>query len=148
MTTLRHEVHARCPPEAVWRLLGDIEAVQRYNPGISAAKIEGTQRAGVGAMRSCDLRPRGRVVERVTHWEDGRAIGLEVAESDWPIDFMNWITRIEPAGSGTRISQELHYRVKFGLLGWLLDTLVMRRKMTRSLDAVFLSLARQAEGAK
>jgi hypothetical protein len=28
--------------------------------------------------------PKGRIVERVTHWEEGRAVGLEVAESDWP----------------------------------------------------------------
>jgi hypothetical protein len=148
MTTLRHEVHADCPPEAVWRLLGNIEAVQQYNPGISAARIEGTLRSGVGAMRSCDLKPKGRIVERVTHWEEGRAVGLEVAQSDWPIHFMNWITRIEPARGGTRISQELHYRVKFGLFGWLLDNLVMRSQLTRSLDAIFASLARHAEGSR
>jgi carbon monoxide dehydrogenase subunit G len=145
MTTLRHEIHAACPPEAVWALLSDIAAVHRYNPGISAARIEGMQRSGVGATRSCDLKPKGRVVERVTHWEEGRVIGLEVAESDWPIHFMNWITRVEPSGSGTRISQALHYRVKLGPIGWLLDHLVMRRKMTKSLDEIFASLARLAE---
>jgi hypothetical protein len=148
MTTLHHEIHAACPPEAVWALLGDLEAVQHYNPGISAARIEGTRRRGVGATRSCDLKPSGRVVERVTHWEEGRAIGLEIAKSDWPIHFMNWITRIEPVEGGTRISQALHYRVKFGPMGWVLDTLVMRPKMTKSLDDIFASLARHAEGAR
>jgi ligand-binding SRPBCC domain-containing protein len=148
MTTLHHEVHAKCPPEAVWKLLGDIEAVQHYNPGISAARIEGALRSGIGATRSCDLRPSGRVVERVTHWEEGRAVGLEVAESDWPIHFMNWITRIEPAQGGTLISQDLRYQVKFGPLGWLLDSLVMRRRMRKSLDAIFASLARHAEATR
>ncbi len=36
-------------------------------------------------------------IERVTHWEDGRAVGFEVIESDWPIHFMRWITRVDPA---------------------------------------------------
>ncbi len=148
MTTLRHEIHAACPPEAVWALLGNLEAVQRYNPGISAARIEGTKQSGVGAMRSCDLKPSGRIFERVTHWDEGRAIGLEVAKSDWPIPCMSWITRIEPSGAGTRISQVLNYRVKFGPLGWLLDRVVMRRKMRRSLDEIFASPARHAEGAR
>jgi hypothetical protein len=100
---------------------------------------------GVGAIRACRLEPKGRVVERVTHWEEGHAVGLEVAESDWPIHFMRWVTRVEPDGGGTRIQQELEYRVKFGLFGWLLDKLVMKRKLTSTLDDVFVSLVTYAE---
>jgi hypothetical protein len=145
-TTIRHEVHAACPPERIWALLADLEAVERYNPGVKRAAVEGTQASGVGARRSCDLVPKGRVVERVTHWEEGRAVGLEVVESDWPIHFMRWVTRIEPSGGGTRITQLLEYAVKFGPLGLLLDRLVMKRKLTTALDEVFASLVRHAEG--
>lgn len=145
MTTIHHEVHAACPPERVWALLADLESVQHYNPGVRRAAIEGPQRHGVGALRSCDLVPKGRVVERVTHWEDGRALGLEVAESDWPIHFMRWVTRVEPQGTGARITQSLEYQVKFGPLGWLLDRLMMQRKLTTTLDEVFAALARHAE---
>ena len=53
------------------------------------------------------LRHPIRVVERVSEWEDGRALGLEVAESDWPIVFMRWVTKLEPHNGGTRITQEL-----------------------------------------
>jgi ligand-binding SRPBCC domain-containing protein len=145
MTTIHHDVHVACPPERVWALLADLEAVQRYNPGVRRAAIEGPQRTGVGARRLCDLVPKGRVVERVTHWEDGCALGLEVAESDWPIHFMRWVTRVEPQGSGARITQSLEYQVKFGPLGWLLDRIVMKRKLTATLNAVFASLVRHAE---
>lgn len=147
MTTIHHEVLAACPPKRVWALLGDLEAVQHYNPGVRHAAIEGAQRTGVGARRSCELVPKGRVVERVIHWEDGRAIGLELDEHDWPIDFMRWVTRIEPHEGDTRITQSLEYQVKFGPFGWLLDRIVMKRKLTATLDAVFASLARHAEGA-
>jgi hypothetical protein len=86
-------------------------------------------------------------VERVTHWEDGRAVGLEVTESDWPIRFMRWVTRVEPKGSGSLITQSLQYAVKFGPLGWVLDKLVMRRKLSATLDDVFARLAKRAETA-
>jgi hypothetical protein len=147
MTTIQHEVFAACPPERLWALLADLAAVQQYNPGVRHAAVEGPQRTGVGARRSCDLRPKGRVIERVTHWEDGRALGLEVAQSDWPIHFMRWVTRIEPHARGTRITQALEYQVKFGPIGWLLDRFVMKRKLTTTLDAVFASLVRHAEGS-
>lgn len=146
MTTIHHDVRAACEPARVWALLADLEAVQRYNPGVKQAHIEGPLRTGVGARRSCDLVPKGRVVERVTHWEDGRSIGLELAEHDWPVRFMRWVTNLEPIEGGTRITQALEYEVKFGPAGWLLDRLVMRRKLTGSLDAVFASLVRHAEG--
>jgi len=148
MTTIHHEVQANCPPEKVWALLSDLEAVQRYNPTVRTATVRGARRTGVGAERACELVPKGRVVERVTHWEDGRAVGLEVAESDWPIHFMRWVTRLEPAGATTRITQSLEYKVKFGPVGWLLDNLVMKRKLTSTLDKVFASLVKQAEGRK
>jgi hypothetical protein len=148
MTTIRHEIQANCATERVWALLSDLTAVERYNPGVRAATIEGTTRTGVGAMRACELVPKGHVVERVTHWEELRALGLEVAESDWPIHFMRWVTRLEPNGSTTRITQDLEYRVKFGPLGWLLDTLVMKRKLTSTLDGVFAELVKQAEAGQ
>lgn len=147
MTTIHHEIHATCPPEQIWALLGDLEAVQRYNPGVRRSAIEGAQRTGVGACRSCELVPKGRVVERVTHWEEGRAVGLELAEHEWPVHFMRWVTRIEPDDRGTRITQALEYQVKFGPIGWVLDRMVMKRKLTATLDAVFASLVRHAEGS-
>jgi hypothetical protein len=146
MTTIHHEIRAMCPAERIWTLLSDLEAVQRYNPAVRAAAVKGSLRAGVGAERVCDLLPTGRVVERVTHWEEGRAVGLEVAESDWPIQYMRWVTRVEPAATGSVITQELEYAVKFGPVGWLLDRLVMRRKLSTTLDAVFACLVKHAEG--
>ena len=147
MTNIRHETTAKCAPAKVWALLADLEAVARYNPTVRTAAVQGPQRTGVGATRTCELLPSGRVVERVTHWEDGRAVGIEVAASDWPIHFMRWVTRVESRGNATSISQELEYQVKFGPLGWLLDKLVMRRKLTSTLDGVFAKLVEVAEAA-
>jgi hypothetical protein len=146
MATIHHEIHAACPPSNVWELLANLEEVARYNPGVRSAETIGARRTGVGAIRACDLVPKGRVVERVTHWEEGHVLGLEVTESDWPIHFMRWVTRVEPSDGGTRISQELEYELKFGPVGWLLDRLVMKKKLTETLDGVFSSLVKHAEG--
>ena len=145
MTTLNHEIYAECPVDRVWALLADLEAVERYNPTVQAAEVVGPHKTGVGARRSCSLIPKGSVVERVTHWQEGEVLGLEVAESDWPVEYMRWVTRLEPAQGGTRLTQRLDYKVKFGPLGWLLDVLVMKRKLRTTLDAVFKSLVQQAE---
>jgi NADP-dependent 3-hydroxy acid dehydrogenase YdfG len=56
--TLDRDILAACPPARVWALLADLEAVQHYNPGVRRAAFDGTQRTGVGARRTCDLRPK------------------------------------------------------------------------------------------
>ncbi len=147
MSKIENEIRVNCEPEQVWRVLADLESVQSYNPTVRLAEICGEPRTGVGATRRCELEPSGAVTERVTHWEEGTAIGLEVIVSDWPIVFMRWVTRLEPEAGQTRISQQLEYQVKFGPLGWLLDKLVMRRKLRSTLDEVFERLKTHAEGS-
>jgi hypothetical protein len=61
---------------------------------------------------------------------------------------MHWVTRVEPVGSGTRITQSLEYKVKFGFVGWLLDALVMKRQLKSTLDGVFASLVKHVEGVQ
>lgn len=65
----------------------------------------------MGAARHCDLKPKGWVKERVTVWEAGRSVGLEVAESEWPIVFMRWRTDLSADGRGTHVVQDLEYQV-------------------------------------
>jgi len=146
MTTINHRIRASCSAERVWAVLSDLEAVQHYNPTVVSAAIKGGRRTGLGAERICELRPKGRVRERVTHWEEGRAVGLEVAESDWPIRFMRWVTRVEPTDDGSLVTQKLEYAMKFGPLGWLLDRLVMKRKLSATLDDLFARLTEHAAG--
>ena len=145
MNVLNHRMDARCPPQSLWRHLSDIEAVAKYNPLIKAARARGTRSTGIGAERECDLEPTGKVVERVITWEEGRAVGLELIESDWPVRTMRWVTRIEPLGSGSVLSQRLEYEAKFGPLGWLLDAVVLRRNIRRNVERALRGLVLIAE---
>ncbi len=145
MSTLRHEILIAAPIESVWRAVGDLLAVQHYNPTVASVRYLSDQREGVGAGRRCDLRPKGWVEERIWDWSPPHGIGLEVAASQWPIVFMKWKTELADERGATRVRQEMSYRMKFGPLGSLLDGLVMRRKLDRSVREIFESLKRFVE---
>ncbi|MBI3525451.1 MAG: SRPBCC family protein [Betaproteobacteria bacterium] len=145
MTLLHHDIRIAAPPEKVWAVLADLEAVQHYNAGIKHAKYITVAREGIGASRHCDLKPKGWVKERVIAWEPQNAMTMELYESQWPLKFMRWRTTLSPDGAGTRVSQQMEYQIKFGLLGTLLDKLVMRRKLDQTLTEVFASLKRFVE---
>jgi uncharacterized protein YndB with AHSA1/START domain len=145
MGTLRHEIRIDAPVAAVWKAVGDLVAVQHYNPMVVSARYVSDRREGVGATRRCELKPKGWVEERVWDWHPPHVIGLEVAASTWPVVFMRWRTELHEDGNATRMSQEMTYKVKFGLLGALLDALIMRRMLNRGVSDVFAALKRYVE---
>jgi len=146
MTTLRHQIRIEAPVERVWHAIaGDLTAVQHYNQMVSSARLLGTQREGVGAARRCELKPKGFVEERVWEWSPGKAVGLEVAASEWPIVFMKWKTELAAEDAATVVSQEMQYRLKFGPIGALMNALVMRRKLDAGIRDVFSSLKAYVE---
>jgi uncharacterized protein YndB with AHSA1/START domain len=145
MAELHHEIRIAAAPQQVWAALADLEAVQHYNPSVLKARCTTPVREGVGAQRHCDLKPKGWVTERVTAWEPGRALAMELLESQWPLTYMRWRTEIAPDAAGTLLSQRLDYQVKFGPLGALLDKLVMRRQLDRALTQVFAQLKQFVE---
>ena len=145
MSIVTHRFITAAPPERLWHCLSDLTLVQTYNPTISKAELPGERRTGVGTLRACQLKPKGKIMERVTVWEEGKAIGLEIVESDWPITSMSWVTRIEPEEGGSVLSQRLEYAMKFGPLGWLLNVLIMKRNVTKNVGTALAGLIRIAE---
>src|SRR6266704_2533374 len=148
MTTLRHQIRIEAPIEAVWKAVSVLTEVQHYNPMVASARFISDQREGVGAMRRCELKPKGWAEERVWEWSPPHMIGLEVAASEWPIAFMKWRTALEKDGDATRMSQDLSYKVKFGPLGALMDLLVMRRMLDKGIGEAFEGLKRYVESSR
>jgi Polyketide cyclase / dehydrase and lipid transport len=145
MTTIHHRYESKASPEQLWHSLSDLTLVETYNPTVKKAHLQGGQKEGVGTIRACDLKPKGKIVERVTVWEQGKAVGLEIVESDWPISRMQWVTRIDPQGAGSVLSQRLDYDMKFGPLGWILNILVLKRNIQKNVGEALAGLIELAE---
>lgn len=145
MGTLHHEIRISAPIEAVWKAVADLVAVQDWNPMVASARYVSDKREGTGAARRCELKPKGWVEERVWDWNPPHALGLEVVASEWPIVFMKWRTELQSDGDATLMSQTMDYKVKFGLLGTLMDILIMRRMLNKGISDAFQSLRRHVE---
>lgn len=148
MTRLHHEIKINSPVEKVWGVLADLEAVQYYNPMVKTARYISPNREGVGAARQCDFKPKGYVKERVIEWIPKKAMTIEMYEHQWPVKFMRWRTDLQPQGNDTLVSQNLEYEMKFGLLGKIMNALMMKRKMYGGIAGVFESMKQFIERGK
>jgi carbon monoxide dehydrogenase subunit G len=145
MSELHHTIKINAPLDRVWEVLADLEAVRHYNPMVASARYISSNREGIGAARQCDLKPKGYVKERVIGWEPKQAITLELYEHQWPIRLMRWRTALKPDGTGTLVTQDMEYDMKFGPLGRLMDALMMRRNLDKGISDIFERLKRFVE---
>ena len=148
MTALRHQIRINAPVDTVWKTLGNLLAVQHYNPMVGSVRCISERAEGMGAARRCELKPKGWVEERVWEWNPPNALGLEVTASEWPLVFMKWRTELKRDGNATVVSQEMNYKLKFGPLGALMDRLMMRRKLGSIIAGIFENLKRYIETSR
>src|SRR5258705_6147626 len=145
MTVLDRTIEIAAPPARVWALLGTLDALERYDPGVARSRITSTERDGIGATRQCDLEPGGWFRERVTAWEPERALAFELYECTLPVKRLKHDYVLTASGRGTRVDQHMEYRLKFGPLGSLLDVLIVRRRWRAGIDSFLLGLKQLAE---
>lgn len=146
MTVLEASIEIAASPTRVWELLGTLDALERYDPGVTRSIITSTERTGIGATRQCDLKPGGWFRECVTSWEPERSIGFELFECTLPVSRLRHDYVLTPIRGGTRVAQRMEYRLKFGPLGALMDAALVRRRWRAGIDAFLRGLKQLAEG--
>ena len=145
MTVLESAIEILAPPARVWALLGALDALERYDPGIMRSTITSPTRTGVGATRQCDLKPGGWFRERVTTWEPERLLGFELFECSLPVKRLRHDYVLTAVDGGTRLQQRMEYRLKFGPIGILMDAAIVRRRWRAGIDSFLLGLKQLVE---
>jgi ligand-binding SRPBCC domain-containing protein len=145
MSTLHNSISIDAPPDSVWHTLGNLEALEQYDPGVVRSRLTSSARTGLGAARWCELEPKGWFEERVTEWQPVQALAFELSACNLPVEFLRHRYTLVPDGSGTRVTQRMDYRLKYGLLGRALDVLVMRRKWEAGIKEFLAGLKARVE---
>jgi ligand-binding SRPBCC domain-containing protein len=129
MATLRNEIVINAPIEKIWASLSGIEELEKYDPTVARSWALTTLKSGVGAARKVEMKDgKNWFEERVTRWIPNQALAYELTACSFPVQGLSHTYSFEPAGQGIRVRQIMEYRVKFGLLGRVLDALMIRKR--------------------
>lgn len=132
--------------EKVWQVLADLESVRFTNPLVKTVKIISPNKEGVGSARHCDFKDGKFVEERITAFEPNRLISFELYKHQWPLVFMRWANNLEKSDGGALLTSDTEYELKFGLLGKILDSIIMRRKFYQIITNALNDTKRYIEG--
>ncbi|MFT7680286.1 MAG: hypothetical protein ACI8QC_004292 [Planctomycetota bacterium] len=130
------------PVDATWAALEDFGGVHRYSAGVERSPINaGTPASGVGAERVCHMYDGGFIEERVTSSVKNKRMEILIVTSSMPLKRANAaFDVVSTADGGTDVTMTMTYVMKFGPLGWLMDKLMVKRAMTRSLNGLLAAL--------
>lgn len=127
--------------ERVWRAFASFGDIHRFHPHVQISPLLTDQRSGVGAKRRCQFYDGNHVVEEVVGWEDGRAITVDILEGSMPLKKAQARIEIAPLGKEkSEVRFTMRYEPKFGLLGQVMDALLLRSKFRGMLSQVLGSL--------
>ena len=140
MTVLENSIRIDAPLEKVWSVLASLDALDRYDPGITKSEIVSPKREGPGSARRCELKPGGWFKERVADWKPHESLSFELFECTLPVRRLKHRYTLTPDGSGTLVSQRMEYELKFGPVGKLMDAVMVRKKWDAGIKGFFAGL--------
>lgn len=141
MATIRNEITINAPIEQIWEHLTNLELLDKYDPTVKKSTLLSTERSGVGSRRKVDmLDGKNWFEERITIFQPHKALTYELTACSFPVHKLKHSYSFEKVGNQTTVRQVMEYTVKFGLVGRLLDVLVIRRQSDSGIKKFFHGL--------
>ncbi|MGE0566532.1 MAG: SRPBCC family protein [Bacteroidia bacterium] len=146
MTTLRNEITVNASIEKVWNMLADLELLDQYDPTVKKSTLLSSVKTGIEAKRKVHmLDGKNWFDEKITVFETNKALTYQLTDCSFPIKGLKHSYSFEKIGNQTKVKQVMEYTVKFGLLGKLLDNLMIRKQSDTGIKKFFAGLKQYAE---
>jgi hypothetical protein len=150
---LNGQILIEASKERVWKALGDFGNTYLWNPAVAHSHSTSETPDGVGATRHCDLTfSKSSIEERVVDWVENEEMRVELFDGHRIPPFKEaWghITLDEaPDGGGTLAKMRIHYDLKYGILGGVIDRSMVRTQYGKGLKLALAGLKYHVETGK
>lgn len=146
MTTLQNEITINASVEKLWEILADASILDQYDPTVKKCTLISSNKSGIDAKRKVDmLDGKNWFEEKITVFEPYKALSFQLTDCSFPIKGLKHCYSFEKVGTQTKVKQLMEYTVKFGLLGNLLDSIMIRKQSDQGIKKFFAGLKQYAE---
>ncbi|MEE8157338.1 MAG: CBS domain-containing protein [Gammaproteobacteria bacterium] len=120
------ERRVKAPPELVWSVISNLSAFG--GPAQGLARVEVVAGKKQGLQRVCHDEEGRSWTETCVEWDEGRSYTLEtdVTAYPYPVKEMRYSAAATEHGDAVAIRLTYRYRVRFGLIGRLMDRFWIR----------------------
>lgn len=140
MRLLEERVEIQAPAERVWDVLADFGGVQQWAPYMRTSRLIGEQTSGIGMRRGMRHAWGFRFEEVVTQWHQGKGFAFDVLKAPFPMRDVKEVWVLGSENGSTVVETQVRYGTHLGVLGklvdWLLVRFVVRREMRAGLGGL------------
>jgi len=147
MRLLEERVEIMAPAQLVWDVLADFGGVEKWAPYMRKSQLIGEQDTGVGMRRGMRHAWGFRFEEVVTQWHEGKGFAFDVLKAPFPMKEVKEVWVLAPENSHTAVETQVRYGTHLGLLGGIVDWLLVRFVVRREMRAGLRGLKEFAEQA-
>ena len=145
MRVLTEQTSIQAQDEELWSVMADFGGVYKWAPYMHKSALVGCQMTGVGTCRFL-RHVWGFILEEVvTEWTEGKGFSFDVYRAPYPMKNVHesWIAGREN-GHATVLTR-VNYEMRLGLLGRLLDWILVRHVVQREMRTGLLGLKEYVE---
>lgn len=148
MTIIKQSIRVNKPKEEVWKILADLGGVSVFHPIVTHSYYSTKQLTDIGATRVCELGPKQSVSERAIEWREGESYTLAVdfiKGMKPPVRNMQAIISVRADGDGSIATIGMRYQPKFGIMGMVMDRVMLRPQFGKMVPQILGGLKHYAE---
>lgn len=138
-------VHAAIAP--TWAAVSKMDAVADWHPNVARASVL-THNAGVDASRRVEFHNGTSVVETVTQEQERQFVTMDLLEAPLLKKAVVTIRTEQKSAEETEVTFSVDYDVKYGPIGWLMGTLMMKKAFRKIFGVSLGGLAYHLETGK
>jgi ligand-binding SRPBCC domain-containing protein len=146
MTTLNNEITINAPIEKIFQSLAEMEGLEKLDPNVKKSTSLSNVKSGINAKRKVDMIDgKNWFEEKITEFKPNESLTYELTACSFPVKSLKYTYTVEKLGNQTRVKQAMNYKIKFGMFGKLLDTLMIRKQYNKGIKGFFAGLKTYSE---
>ena len=145
MGEFEEQIIVSASPDKVWDVLADIRNIYLWNPGVVRSRLTTHGKVRVGTCRLCDLEGKNYLDEEVIEFEKPHRLTMRINDTNLPFKAAEIRYTVEPQGGKTLVRVSPKYQLKFGLLGSILDTIMVRSQYRKGMQELLRGLRNYVE---
>ena len=146
MSTLINSITIDAPIDRIWSILTDLELLDKTDPTVKKATLISEIKTGLHAKRKVLMQDgKNWFDEMITVFNPNEKLVYQLTDCSFPIKGLKHTYSFEIIGNQTKVQQVMEYTVKFGILGVLMDKMMIGKQFNSGINKFLTGLKNYAE---
>jgi len=146
MGKLVNDITINAPIDKIWSILTDLELLDKTDPTVKKATLISSNKTGLDAKRKVLMQDgKNWFDEKITVFKPNEELVYQLTDCSFPIKGLKHTYSFQKIGNQTKVQQLMEYTVKFGVLGILLDKMMIGKQFNSGINKFLNGLKAYAE---